>query len=463
VGADYLSTEAHPPDYLHADHATRYCEAVGKPFTLFMPESQGSWGDWTLTTPETIQGLSAIALAQNGSLNINHVPYPCGSRGGQVPTAVWDTLGQAFDFVAARAPLCRDSQPVPVVAVLHSAANARLQSAMARAGWGGYHAGATYGNEHAACQLLMETHRPWEIVLDTSPLEQLRRYELIILPCLPHVNPQLADRLRAYVHGGGRLIANYDIGRLGPRGERLDNFVLADLLGTDFGADSPYSVAYLDALDAVFAPSVADLPHVIKDVASGTMNPANHALYCRLRAGARALARITDPVLESDFDTGHYVYHDHAPPGRLTDYPGLVLNAYGAGVVAYFTVPFLAGYARKKCPFLKALFATLLRDVLGPSQRVRIDAPRSIKASLRQDAAGWLLHLIHIQKGTDDMYLDAFQRSDPITVWLRPDWEVRGVTDALAGAPLTFAAAANGVAFTVPGVRDHTIVRVERG
>ncbi len=462
AGADYLSTEAHPPDYLHADHATRYCEAFGKPFTLFMPESQGSWGDWTLTTAPTIQGLAAIALAQNGSLNINHVPYPCGHRGGQVPAAVWDTLAEAFDFVAARAALCQDSQPVPVVGVMHSAANARLLSARSRAGLGRHHAGTVYGNEHAACQLLMETHTPWQIVLESAPPEELCRYELIILPCLPYVSAALADRLRRYVHAGGRLLANYDISRCDAGGEGLNNFALADLLGVDLVAESPYSVAYLEALDSGFGPRVPDLPHVIKDAASGAMNPAHHALYCRLRPGARALARITDPVLESNFDTGHYVYHDHAPPGRLTDYPGLVLHPYGAGIVAYFPVPFLAGYGRKKCPFLKELFATLVGQFLGPWQRARIDAPRSIKASLRQDRAGWLLHLIHIQKGTDDMYLDAFERSGPVRVWLRPDWPVAAVADALTGMPLASEAHDGGLAFTVPGVRDHTLVRVGR-
>ena len=462
-GADYLSTEAHPPGFLHADHATRYCEALGKPFTLFMPESQGSWGDWTVTTPETIKGLSAIALSQNGSLNINHVPYPCGDRGGKVPTVIWDTIQETFDFVAERAHLCRDTQPVPIVAVLHSATNARLLQAMSRAGHGGYHEWGTYGNEEAVAQLLMETHIPWEIRLESLPLDEMLKYELLILPYLPHVTDDLAARLRAYVHAGGKLLANYDASLRGPRGERLTNFALADLLGADFAEDSPYSIAYLDHFDDAFHPQVADMPHVIKDTASGEMNPANHALYCRLREGARALSLITNPIIESDFDTGHYVYHDHAPPGFGTDHPGLVLNHFGAGQAAFFPVPFFAGYARKKCPFLKQLFRTLVQDILGVSARSRIQAPRSIRASLRQDAEGWLLHLIHIQKGTDDMYLDSFHRSDPITVQLQPGWEVAGVEDALTGEAFELQQADGWGQFVVPGATDHRVVRVTRG
>ena len=461
-GADYLSTEAHPPEYLHADHATRYCEALGKPFTLFMPESQGSWGDWTVTTPETIKRLSAIALTHSGSLNVNHVPYPCGDRAGGVPQVIWDTIKQTFDFVAERDHLCRGKPPVPTVAVLHSASNARLLQAMSRAGQGGHFGAATYNCEHALAQLLMETHIPWEIRLDTLSVDEMAQYELLILPCLPVVSGDLGQRLREYVRGGGKLIAEYRASLLEPTGETRDNFALADLFGVDFVEASPYSIAYLDRLDEVFAPQVPDMPHVIKDTTSGDMSPANHAMYCRLRQGAKALAWLTDPIIESDFETGFYVYHDHAPPGFGTEHPALVLNAVGAGQVAYFPVPFLGGYARKKCPFLRALFHTLLTDVLGVPGKVRVEAPRSIKSALREDEEGWLLHLIHVQKGTDDMYVDAFCRSDPVSVRVKPGWSVAEAVDCLSGEAFVLREADGWQQFAVPGVTDHRIVRIRR-
>ncbi|NPV46957.1 MAG: hypothetical protein HPY69_08355 [Armatimonadetes bacterium] len=462
-GADYLSTEAHPPAYLHADHATRYCEGLGKPFTLFMPESQGSWGDWTVTTPATMKGLSALALSHGGSLNINHVPYPCGDHGGRVPQVVWDTIAETFDFVAAREHLCQGRKPVPVVAVLHSAANARLLQAMTRAGLGGHWGGATYANEHALTQLLMETHIPWEIRPESLALSEMRRYELLILPYLPHVPDGPADKLQAYVDAGGKLLVNYHTSLFGPRGERLPDFALGDLLGVEFVADSPYSLSYLDRLDKVFRPEVPDMPLVIKDVASGEMNPANHALYCRPRNGTRVLAWLTDPIIESNFETGYYVYHDHAPPGFGTEYPGLTINTWGQGQVAYFPVPFLAGYGRKRCPFLQALFRKLVAEVLGVSARFRMEAPPSIRSSLMQDDEGWLLHLVHIQQQTDSMYLTGLPCREPVHVRVRPEWPVSAVRDALTGETLEMSQEGQWAAFTVPGVADHTIVRIGKG
>lgn len=187
-------------------------------------------------------------------------------------------------------------------------------------------------------------------------------------------------------------------------------------------------------------------------------------MYVNMRGeGARALAWLMDPIIESDFETGHHVYHDHAPPGCRTEHPGIVLNEFGDGRVAYFPTPFLKGFARKACPHLKALFRTLLREVLGVSERIRIEAPPSVKHSLMEDADGWLLHLIHAQKQTDAMYLDAFHRADPIAVRVRPGWEVVGAEDALSGEAFGCRDADGWTEFVVPGARDHRIVRVRRG
>lgn len=460
--ADYLSTEAHPPAYLHAEHATRYCRSLDRPFTLFMPESQGSWGDWTVTTPATIKGLSAIALAQGGSLNINHVPYPCGDHGGRVPQVIWDTITGAFEFVAARERYCMGKRPVPVAAVLRSAANARMLQALSRAGRGGHFGGATYGNEHAVAQLLLEAHIPWEIRPETMPPEEMAQYELIILPYLPYVDDDLADRLRVYVQEGGKLLAGHHTSLFDAKGEPLDNFSLADLLGVDYIEESPYSITYLDAFEEPFRPQVPDMPLLVKDVASGRMNPQNRALHCRPHPGARVLCRLTEPVIESDFESGHYVYHDHAPPGALTPHPGLTLHAVGKGQAACLPAPFFTGYARSKCPFLQEVFRTLVGGLMGVSQRIRVSAPRSVKVSLMQDQEGWLLHLVHIQMASDSMYLDSFTRPEPITVRANPGWGVKSARDCLGEEELPLRPDGDAVEFTVPGVRDHVIVRLQR-
>jgi hypothetical protein len=170
-----------------------------------------------------------------------------------------------------------------------------------------------------------------------------------------------------------------------------------------------------------------------------------------------------DPIIESNFDTGHYVYHDHAPPGHCTEYPGITFNRFGEGQVVYLPVPFFKAYESKKSPFLKEVFRTLVADVLGVSRKVRIEAPVSVKAALMEDEGGWLLHLIHVQKEADSMYLDSFRRSDPVTVRVNPGGPVASVKECLSGDRLDCRSAGEWTEFTVPGVKDHLIVRIARG
>jgi hypothetical protein len=242
----------------------------------------------------------------------------------------------------------------------------------------------------------------------------------------------------------------------------LDNFFLADLYGVDFSETSAYSVSYLDDFDDVFRPQVPEMPMLLKDMASGALNPKNHVLYCNLRDGARALARIMDPIIESDFEGGKYVYHDHAPPATLTDYPGIVENAYGAGRVVYLPVPFFKAWASKNSPFMKETFRTLVGTVHGVSRRIAIEAPGSIKHSLTKDEDGWLLHLIHVQKETDSMYLDSFHRPGPVGVRVKPDWPVGAVRNALSGERLAFSNVEGWTVFSIPWIKDHQIIRIAR-
>jgi hypothetical protein len=93
---------------------------------------------------------------------------------------------------------------------------------------------------------------------------------------------------------------------------------------------------------------------------------------------------------------------------------------------------------------------------------VRIAGPVSVKAAVNQDEAGWLVHLIHLQKQTDSMYLDSFFRPDPITVRVNPGWSVQAARECLSGERYELRQEGQWTEFTVPGIRDHLIIRLAR-
>ncbi len=71
--------------------------------------------------------------------------------------------------------------------------------------------------------------------------------------------------------------------------------------------------------------------------------------------------------------------------------------------------------------------------------RRALQAPSSVRVMVTQDAEGWLLHLIHIQKESDSMYLDDFERIGPMEIRVNPSWPVRAVTECLSGRSLSTA------------------------
>ena len=79
----------------------------------------------------------------------------------------------------------------------------------------------------------------WEIagnIMDfvaQDGLKDLSAYRVVILACLFHISPELAETLRTYVRHGGTVIADGACGLYEADGRHRENFVLADLLGCD--------------------------------------------------------------------------------------------------------------------------------------------------------------------------------------------------------------------------------------
>jgi len=462
IHADFLCTEAHPPDYLAADVNVRYGKASGKPFVLMMPEGQGSWGDWTLTTPETFKGLSAISISHGGALNIDHVPYPCGGYGGKVPAPVWETVTETFNWVEKREKFCADKETVPIVGCLHSIKNLKIFKALSKIGKGPNLEleEETHNSEIALTQILMESHIPLDFLNEDS-LERLNEYELLILPHIPYVNEKLANQLKEYVRNGGNLLATYQTSLMNENGKMLSNFSLSDLFGLDLIKTSDYSVSYLDRLDNNIFSSVPKMPLLLKDIEGGK-NPENHVLYCRVHPEARILGYITDPIIESDFSKGYHIYHDHAPPGKCTDYPGIVVNNFGKGKTVFLPVPFFKAYRSKRSPFLKEVLRKVIVEELRVSKKIQVEAPVSVEVVLMQDEKGWLLHLIHIQKETNSIYLEMFERKEPIKVRVSPCWKVADIHQCLSGEKIPFKKTGSWIDFMINSIIDHHIVRIQK-
>ncbi len=461
-----------------ASIAAKWLAASGKPFEVWISEAIGDWGDWTVTTPGTVRAMCSVALAHGGAVCLNAVAPPCGDYGGRVAPGVFDLIGAGMKWVVRRERLCLGQRRVPVVGVLHSVDNTRLAQAYelwrlqtrtaprpaaappvpppAPGEW------PAIGpqNSTLAATLLRDLHVPVDFVCPERTPEDLAAYEAIVLPNLGFVGDDLAARLRAYVRGGGRLIATYNTSLLDAAGAATDRFALADLFGADFRRCSAYTLAYLDGCAPALARGLPRGPLQVR-IAEYQQKAPYHVLYCRPRRGTRVLARFVEPVLEPDWARGQHIYHNQSPPGRRTRWPAVIVNRYGRGVCAFLPFPLLQSYERHNI-WLRPLLANLLH-VLGVPRRCQVRANPAVEVVLREDARGWLVHLLHTPPLGPARLVNDAAPPGPVHLSLRPPWPVAEVTDALTRRPLPFTRPAGTVAFTVPDFHLHAIVRLRRG
>src|SRR5262249_52366935 len=102
----------------------------------------------------------------------------------------------------------------------------------------------TLGCYHA----LVEARVPFEMVHDRllDP-EHVGQFRLLILPNIACLSDRQCDQLRAFVRGGGSLVATHETSLYDERGERRGDFGLGDLFGARFGGriEGPMRNSYL--------------------------------------------------------------------------------------------------------------------------------------------------------------------------------------------------------------------------
>ena len=463
--ATILATEVHPPDYMGSAVKAKWIQSSGKPIMFYMPESIGSWGHWSITTPGTLKGMCALALAHGGAVTCNHVAPPCGDYRGKVSPAVYELLSEVMSWIKQREELCQGKQTVPVTSVLHSAENVALDDAFRLAGENGGSVVANKAlgiqNSILAATVMVDSHVPVDLLYNEESLDRLNEYEALILPNVGYMTDSFADRIREYVSAGGNVIATYNTSLLDSQASERDNFLLADLFGADFEKYSDYSLAYVDKFIDEFGNKIPKMPLLMKD-ADYQLNSLHRPIYCSLRPGAKSVATFTEPIIESDWKSGYHIYHDHAPPGTCTDWPAVIINQYGKGTCAFLPFPFLQAYGMQPNPWYRQLMLNIL-GYMGVPNKINYEASPAIQLTATQDDKGWLIHLIKMLKETNSMFLDEVTPSGPVSVTVKPGWQTGSVVNAVTGEPIAFSGEDRTVSFTVFEVVDYEIIRINKG
>ncbi|HWQ15270.1 MAG TPA: alpha-amylase family protein [Roseiflexaceae bacterium] len=478
---DNIDIEALPTafwGYLYFPANVRYARTFGRSVAGMSGRFHRSWADFGgLKHVSQLRSELPAIVAQGAQCDLGDQLPPS----GRLDLAVYETIGQAYAEVERLEPFLERAVPVTEAAIVVS--GAPLEDI------GSSHpelAGGTGQAVYGLTRLLMECRVQFDIV---EPDQEIERYRLLVLPDGLAVDEPLAARLRAYLAGGGALIAAHSALRLAGTGA-----LWAEELGLEYRGESPFAPAYLKLLfategtdrtagkaeeatpevDRTLSPASTPRSRALVSVSSVAdiwrgLPDYEYALYDGAaqwlpRDPSAVVARLGEPLFQRS--AAHYTSHAQTPFDHLTDYAAAALR----GRLAAVAFPLGASYHRHGYWIYREVFRRLLGAVL-PERLVESDAPLSAELALTHQASAgdrperWMVHLVNFSPNRRSPehceYLEDPIPLRDVRVLLRAGRSIVRAYLAASGAALPLRAVDGGWETVVPRVDHGQIVVFE--
>jgi hypothetical protein len=283
----------------------------------------------------------------------------------------------------------------------------------------------------------------------------LAAFKTLILPNIAVLSDAQCDQLRAFVAGGGSLIATHETSLYDEKGTRRKNFALADLFGVDWTGKSegPMQNSYIqlehEALPhSPFFAGLEDAPRIINGVARLEVNPREKFAETPFKL----IPSYPDLPMEK-------VY----PRVAKTDISCLYLRK-PAGRVAYF--PF--DIDRTFWEVLSADHLKMMRNtVLWANDEppvFEVEGPGLLDVTAWRNAGSITMHLVNLTNpmAMKGPYRDFFPVGpQKVRLTVASDISVKGAKLLVANMTVPFERSGSTLTFTVPSVLDHEVVAIE--
>ncbi|MBS1370001.1 MAG: hypothetical protein HPZ91_08625 [Lentisphaeria bacterium] len=395
-----------PTDWISGDNSHRFgidasrCEARfletrNKPWDIMLwtftcnngfglPESP-----WNFKPVEMLEQEIAVLLSCGGNVQLYETTKV---RDGRLVPWRIRRLRRVVDFIRQRLPVCKRSKSVPQVAVLHSEAHFYRHVTGVNLLNGG-----DISPVNGAVWMLLENHYHTDLCDEWALLPRLAEYPVVVVPEQYDLSEEMAEALRGYVAGGGRLV--------------LTGSELFDRFGAAFiGAESVRTDK-----DAVW---------FLPDGSDGAV-PLFSRTFRLLEA------KEAEPVGE--------LYRQ----GRVGDdgsgFPAATVHRNGRGVVAYIPAAICRDFEFNREVGIREFFGAVMRAAAG-EMAIELDGPSWIDLSLRRSGDELQIHLINRSTGIPNLpnqgVAAEIPPSGPLTLRLRTEHRpasVQGAWERLPG------------------------------
>jgi hypothetical protein len=422
--------------YDHFPSSARYAATLGMDFLAHTGKFHTSWGEFGgFKRPQALEYECMQIAALGSKCLVGDQLHPSGA----INSDTYATIAPAYARVQKIEPFLKGAKQVSEVAILSAE---HLNPFGAR----------NHPSDDGAVQMLLELKYQFDVIDCSARFEQ---YRLIILPDVIEVDAELAQRLRDYTKGGGKLLASWRSG-LDANGEFA---IDAGIVRTgEPVAFKPNYVVSRQGLDA-------DLPasaFVLYDEAE-TISAT----------GANVLAEIYPSYFNRSYR--HYSSHQQTPNDPAAAPLGAAVTEYNG--VAYVAHPIFRLYRSMGQPLYKYVVRGLLKRLL-PDTTLITDLPSSGRATLtrQSDENRHILHLLYATpqvRGKDVRSADGSSRVmemiedvpaiGPVFATVRLARAPSRVYDALTGDDLAWTNQEGGgtVSVHLPRLHIHAAVVFE--
>ena len=407
--------------YAHFPITMRYARRLGLECLGMTGKFHTTWGDFSsFKHQEALEYEVFTQIAHGAKCSIGDQLHPT----GEPCPETYRLIGSVYSHVEALEPWLSKAEGEAEIAVFNPEALGIEDGRVDSAAGGAYH-------------MLVEAQHQFDYV-DTE--SDLSRYKVLILADKIPLDDGLAAKVKAFLAGGGAVIASHKAG-LDPGGTA---FALQEF-GLEYVGDAEFQPDFVLAGEQINDGTPA-APHVMYE--KGTEVKLT---------GAEALADVYDPYFNRTYE--HFCSHQHAPLERKADRPAVTRN----GNVIYLAHPVFGMYQRRGARFWKQLALNCL-DLLLPEPMVKTNLPTTAQVTVTRQGARRMIHIIHYIPERRATGIDTIQDIIPlhdVKVSLKSDAEPTRVYIAPSGDELEWELADEHVQVCVPKVEGYAVVVLE--
>lgn len=376
-----------------------------------------SWGEFGgFKHPNALIYETSLSIATGAGCSIGDQLHPL----GDMNMATYGLIGKAYSLIEKKEPWINGALNIADIAVLSAEATTGSREVKADIG---------------ANRMLLETNKLYNFIDNTTDFSA---YKLLILPDVPGIAQETADKIKEYINNGGKVIAS---------GESLINdgkFMLD--IGIEYKGKNEYSPTYL-------------IPcyDTVNGKTEYVMRCNSYLFDCD---DAETVALMENPYFNRSKE--HFCSHAHTPNNPEQNFKGAVIK----GNIAYIGWDIFTAYATHGHICFKELFASIIDKLMTDEYTVNADIPdRAVVTYTEQKEFNRnILHLLFAHTSVRGQNTEIIEDVVPlynVKCSVKAAESPTRVYVALSGEDLKFTYDGKYIRFTVPEINIHQMIVIE--